>query len=243
MIAIVKSASIVILAIKLILSPALAVDRNENLPPGEHMDRIEWIEVPMADPFHLIVCSKSVQKELGITREQLNQFREMEPLFRSELRDLSYRKNQNPKNDIQRHMDMARDGMDRILNPDQLKRLRQLLLQLHGPCSILNDPKLFRLLKITEQQEKKMNSILHALMAKSEQIYAQRQNSKGQIVESVPAPSEASNQKQMQHLLRILNSKVYRLLSDEQKKIYKAAEGKPFEFRLESNPACLGSVQ
>ena len=237
-IAIVKNTSLVILSMQIIICHALGAARDENLPPGKNMNRVDWIQVPMADPFHLIVCSKGVQKELRITQEQLSQFQHMEPLFRSELRELSHLKDQKPNDDIQHHIQAARDGMGRILDERQRRRLRQLLLQLHGPCSVMNDPKLSVLLKISDRQEKKMKSILHALEAKSEQIYTQQQKNDRQPAESA-LHGVATNQKQMKQLLQSLNGKVYSLFSDKQKRVYKKAEGEPFEFKLEDNPACL----
>ncbi|MGD9189716.1 MAG: hypothetical protein PVI89_15965 [Desulfobacteraceae bacterium] len=237
-IVILKNALIIFLLIKLMIGHALGAARDENLPPGKNMNRVGWIQIPFADPFHLIVCSKGVRKELGITRKQLSQFRKMEPLFRSELRELSYQNDHKSRNTIQRHIDAARNGMGRILNPTQLKRLRQLLLQLHGPCSVVNDPKLASILKITDRQAKEINTILAALAAKSDQVYTLHKKENQQTA-GTQTPHVGTKQKQMQQLLQSLNSKVYSLFSDEQKKIYKAAAGEPFGFKLEEDPVCL----
>jgi hypothetical protein len=221
---------------------ALGAARDENLPPGKQMNRVDWIEIPLADPFHLVVCNQGVQKELEITKEQLRQFRDMEPLFRSELRELSYAKGPETNGDIQQHIETARDGMGRILGPGQIERLHQLLLQLHGPCSVMNDPKLSSLLKISDQQARKMNNILHVLAAKSERIYAQKKRN-NQQADGARVRDVAGKQKQMQQILQSLNREVYSLFSDEQKIIYKKAEGKPFEFKLEKEPDCFDSNQ
>jgi hypothetical protein len=166
----------------------------------------------------------------------------MEPLFRSELRKLSHLKGQRPHDDIQRHIQAARDGMGRILDVRQRGRLRQLLLQLHGPCSVINDPKLSVLLEVSDQQAEKIKSILHALEAKSEQIYTQQQKNNRQPAESDFIGATAKQQ-QMKQLFQSLNRKVYSLFSDKQKKIYEKAEGEPFEFKLEDDPACLDDNQ
>ena len=213
-------------------TPAQAAQRDDHLPPGENMEMVEWIQIPMADPFHLVICSKSVRKELGLTRDQVNRLWDMEPLFRSELRELTYRTDQKSREDIQQHMKMARNGMDRILTPEQLGRLRQLLLQLHGPSSAMNDHRLYELLKLTDRQVEEMKSILQALRDNSAKVYAPQQEDHRKKAQS------PSRQKQMQHLLRTLNVKVFELLSDEQKKIYRNAEGEPFDFTLESDSAC-----
>jgi hypothetical protein len=139
-------------------------------------------------------------------------------------------------------MDAARSGMGRILNPNQLKRLRQLLLQLHGPCSVVSDPKLSGFLKITDQQAKEINSILDALVAKSSRIYMLQYKENEQTA-GLKQPGVAVKQKHMQRLLQRLNTKVYKLLSDEQRKIYKKAEGKPFDFKLEDDPSCLDGAR
>jgi hypothetical protein len=237
-----KNALVVLLFMTSIIGHALGAARDENLPPGKQMNRIGWIQIPLADPFHMVVCSKTVQKELGITQKQLTQLKEMEPLFRSELRELSYGNDQQSRDTIQRHMNAARSGMGRILNPTQLKRLRQLLLQLHGPCSVVSDPKLSGFLKITDQQAKEINSILDALVAKSSRIYMLQYKENEQTA-GLKQPGVAVKQKHMQRLLQRLNTKVYKLLSDEQRKIYKKAEGKPFDFKLEDDPSCLDGAR
>jgi hypothetical protein len=213
-------------------TPAQGAQRDDRLLPGENMEMVEWIRIPKADPFHLVVCSKGVQKELGLTRDQVRQLWDMEPLFRSELRELTYGTDQKSRKKIQRHMKMARSGMDRILKPNQLKRLRQLLLQLHGPSSAMNDHRLCRLLKLTDRQAEEMKSILQALRDKSEQVYTPQPDGNRK---TAPSPSR---QKQMQHLLQVLNRRVFELFSDEQKKIFREAEGEPFDFTLECNAAC-----
>jgi acylphosphatase len=241
-IAILKNTLVVILSMQIILCYALGAARDETLPPGKNMNMVDWIQIPMADPFHLIVCSKDVQKELRITQEQLSQFQDMEPLFRSELRELSHLKDQKPRDDIQQHIQAAREGMGRILDVRQQGRLRQLLLQLHGPCSVMNDPKLSVLLKITDQQVNKMKSILHALETKSEQMYTQQRKNNRQTAES-GLIGVTTKQQQMKQLLQSLNRKVYSLFSDKQKRIYVEAEGEPFEFKLEDDPVCLDDTQ
>jgi hypothetical protein len=237
-IALVKYTLVFLLSMQILSGRALGTSRDETLPPGENTKRVEWIQIPFADPFHLIVCSKRVRKELGITRQQLSQFEKMEPLFRSELRELSYRHGQQSENDIQRHIDAARNGVGRILEPAQIKRLRQLLLQLHGPCSVAKDPELSALLKITEQQERSIDSILDGLTAKSSRIYTSKQKDNAQA-NDLQLSGSAAEQLQMQQVLQNLNDEVYKLFSDEQKEIYEKAQGKPFEFTREGAPSCL----
>ena len=191
------------------------------------MEMVEWIQIPRADPFHLVICSKAVQRELGLTRDQVTQLWDMEPLFRSALRELTYGADQKSRKDIQRHKKLARSGMDRILKPEQLKRLRQLLLQLHGPSSAMNDHHLYALLKLTDRQAEKMKSLLQALRDNSEQVYHDQEKAQS-----------CTRQKQMQYLLQTLNRKVFELFSEEQKNIYREAEGKLFDFNLESDSSC-----
>jgi hypothetical protein len=226
------------LSTQIVIGQAMGAARDETLAPGKNAKKVEWIQVPFADPFHLIVCSKSVQKELGVTRRQLSQFREMEPLFRSELRELSYRKDQQSENEIHQHIEAARNGLGRILDPVQLKRLRQLLLQLHGPCSVAKDPNLAALLKITDEQSRKIDSILDALRTNSGRMDTVKREDDSAATNS-PVPDGSAKRRQMQQLLRSLNSEVYKLFSDEQKRIYAKAEGQPFEFNFKEAPACL----
>jgi hypothetical protein len=238
-IALVSCTLVLFPAFQIFSGRALGSARDETLPPGENTERLEWIEVPFADPFYLISCSKAVQKELGVTPKQLDQLQSMEPLFRSELRELSYRKDPVSQNGIQRHINAARNGIGRILKRDQLKRLRQLLLQLHGPCSVVKDSRLSALLKITDRQAREIDSIVHGLKVKSKRINLPGRNDNGQARES-SASDASAKQIQMQQLLKSLNSEVYKVFSDEQKNLYKKAKGEPFEFKREEDTGCLG---
>jgi Spy/CpxP family protein refolding chaperone len=224
---IVRIIAAAILLVQVASPPAQGAQRDDRLPPGENMEMVEWIQIPRADPFHLVICSKAVQRELGLTRDQVTQLWDMEPLFRSALRELTYGADQKSRKDIQRHKKLARSGMDRILKPEQLKRLRQLLLQLHGPSSAMNDHHLYALLKLTDRQAEKMKSLLQALRDNSEQVYHDQEKAQS-----------CTRQKQMQYLLQTLNRKVFELFSEEQKNIYREAEGKLFDFKLESDSSC-----
>lgn len=41
-----------ILLMRVTSIPAQGAQRDDSLPPGENMEMVEWIQIPMADPFH-----------------------------------------------------------------------------------------------------------------------------------------------------------------------------------------------
>jgi serine/threonine protein kinase len=106
---------------------------------------------------------RAVQKDLGLSPEQIEKVREMSadwfhksgPLF-STLRQL------DPEGRRKRFKEMTRDaeqGLAGLLTPDQLDRLRQIALQKRGPQA-LGEAEVARALGLTEAQKKRIQTIL-----------------------------------------------------------------------------------
>jgi hypothetical protein len=217
-----------------ILSPFAASqdrkDREEIRPVGPNDIRIPWVQLPGADPFTLLGYSKEVQNDIGLTQKQLDNLMQMERLFRSELYELSYSKEQkNAKEKIANHIRIAQDGMARILTPIQLKRLEQILLQIHGPCNLrLNDDQLSARLQITDLQKSQIKDICFKFAKENRNIYTE-QFSKKNTKQAPPCKTIKE--------LQGLNSQIFSLFTDKQREIYAKELGRPFKFK-ELYPEC-----
>lgn len=234
----VKKIAIVVVAMGILLQftvvPAMAGERRIDLPPGPNMRDIPWLYVPGADPFHLLCYDTEAQKELGVTQEQLKKLSIMEQLFRSQLRELSYRpESSETRKAISRHMEAARNGLGRVLTPSQLERLRQMLLWIQGPCSVLKDDRLLARLQMGERQVAQMDTVCQELSDRISAISTETQaSSTKKDVASCTAYSA------IQISLKIVNEKAFALFSAEQKNIYTEISGKKFTFNSKKVIGC-----
>lgn len=153
---------------------ALGQDRSfPDPPPRPEMPRPEFEQpdpsiagapgaaMPGADPFQLLENSPQVQADLGLTEGQLRNLHLAASNFRSKLQELSHPKpGESPdqaRAAIQEHLQSTRLMIQRELNPKQLDRLQQIMLQLEGPCLAILDPKLGQQLGFSATQARTLN--------------------------------------------------------------------------------------
>ncbi len=210
---------------------AVAGEMHEELSPGPNVNKIPGGHIPGADPFHLLKENKNVREEIQLTQEQMKKIMEMERMFRSELRELSYQKDSaDTQAEIARHLEAARNGMSRILTPVQIERLKQLLLQLQGPCAVILDDQLASKLQITALQINTINKICRSFDGR---IHSGKANKtiEDEGIPLFPDKISPEDREEIQQSLRRANDKVISLFTDEQKETYFKAEGTPFSFK------------
>src|SRR5260370_30949748 len=66
--------------------------RPEGQAPGSMMSDVPGAQMPGADPYHLLENSSEVQKDLGLTKDQLARLNRASRNFRTRHQDLSYPK-------------------------------------------------------------------------------------------------------------------------------------------------------
>jgi hypothetical protein len=160
----------------------------------------------------------------------------MERYFRTELNELSHADDtKEAQRRIHEHINAGQDGIARVLTTNQIARLRQILLQVNGPCSVLEDQKLSAALQITNKQKSKIENICSEWTRKVRKVPPERDKTNNKE-ESIREKIRKERKKMQQELDR-LNKNILDLFLEEQKTIYKKTLGRRLKLQpLEIKP-------
>jgi hypothetical protein len=165
----------------------------------------------------MLLNQPSVQKELKITDDQKQQIHESATKLRQsagELQSLDQSERQ------QKMQEMAREGeriAARILHRDQIKRLKEITLQVQGARAFSN-PDLVKALDLTDEQKEKIMAA---------------EGGRGQRPQAAPGGDPQEMQKRMEEMRKANLEKVMNVLTPEQKAKYKEMTGQPFTGKIE----------
>ena len=223
-------------------------ERRPDPPPREQMPRPEWevpgpmlaeapgAQMPGADPFHLLLNSTEVQSDLGLTQDQLERLARAARNFRTKLQELSYPRPGVPKEQaqsaIQSHVMDTRGMIARELNPEQLARLQQIMLQLEGPCLAVVDPQLGQQLSITRDQGRAIGEVCRARAAQMRQAF-HPPASKTDVCAQM-----AVNRDQIELIRARSDEQVMTLLSPQQKSMFVRMTGRRINLQPPMPPEC-----
>lgn len=176
----------------------------------------------------MLMANEGVQKELKVTDEQKGKLKELGDKLRTKiqeefgkLRDLKEEERREKGRELGRQLnEETYKALGEILQPEQLKRLKQIDWQQQGARAFGN-PEIQKNLKITDEQKEKLKTIGEESGKKFGEIF---QNAQGNREEAG---------KKMAELRKETLEKTMGVLSDDQKKAWKEMTGEPFEVKFE----------
>jgi hypothetical protein len=163
-----------------------------------------------------------VQTELKLTDEQKGKFQQMGQEMGGAMREM-FQALQNAapeerQKKLQEFQADANKKINAVLNADQQKRLRQLVLQRQGPAVLAQDESVAKDLKVTDEQKQKIAAITREA---GEQRRALLQGGGLQNPET---------RAKMEEITKQTNEKITATLTDAQKKQWKEMLGAEFKF-------------
>lgn len=188
-----------------------------------------------ADPLQLIQ-SEQLKTELKITADQSAKLKEVENDLRSKisaknasanLKGLDAKAKEEKLKTIGQELDTetkaSREKISKILKPDQLKRMKEVFLQVFGlgPLNYQD----FQELKLTADQTKKIDGI------KEEMLTSMRAG--WEVPSDDPTKQAATltaNRKRLEGISKNSNAKTLEVLTAEQKKTLETLKGASFKF-------------
>ncbi len=187
------------------------------------------------DPLELFQ-NPQIQKELGITSEQSTKIKAISDQFRTNARALVTglnlgqmspterdKKLDQIKDQMEKEIGKARDQVGKVLTAQQLKRFKEITLQIYG-FGILSYEHFIDELKLTSEQQEKLKKL------RDDTWSSMRINLK------VPEPGAdnkqiiATNRKRMDQILQKSNAQALEVLTPEQQKMVDTLKGAKFEF-------------
>jgi hypothetical protein len=197
--------------------------RDELAVPGPAIDRANGAMRPGADPFSMLVTNAAVQADLGLTPEQVRHLEDTGVLFRTQQSELANSAVPSAKAELERHQWLGRGAVARVLTPAQLQRLREIMLQIHGPCLLLEEGDLGRELDITPDQSERLRGECHRLATEIRNSFGSK--GPGQATCTVIA----ANRSVIEEKRAKANAHLVELLTAEQQQALQRLQGQHFE--------------
>jgi Spy/CpxP family protein refolding chaperone len=172
-----------------------------------------------------LLTNKSVQKELKVTDEQAPKLETLATELREKgrgrfqgLQDLSDDERRTKMQELQRTAQAElHKGVEGVLNADQLKRFKQIEVQVAG-INAYNQPHVQEALKLTDDQKSKVREINQSTMEATRSAFTDA------------GDDRQAAMKKVTELRKEANTKAAALLTDDQKKSWKDLAGEPFEY-------------
>ncbi len=187
------------------------------------------------DPLELFQ-NPQIKQELGISEEQATKIKAIGDQFRTDARALVAglnleqlepterdKKLNEIKDEMEKEIGEARNEVSEVLTPEQLKRFKEITLQIYG-FGILSYENFVEELKLTPEQQaqlKKLRDDTWSNMRVNLKVPEQGADSKQLI---------ATNRKRMDQILQDSNAKALAVLTPEQQKLVDTLKGAKFDF-------------
>jgi hypothetical protein len=125
--------------------------------------------------------------------------------------------------DVAKVPEAVMKALEGVLKPEQMKRLKQIELQMHG-AGAFHDAKVQTALKITDEQKEKIKSIQEDAGKEIRELF------------TGGGRDFRANGEKMQKINKETMKKTMGVLSPEQKKAWRDMVGEPFEMKREQRP-------
>lgn len=206
--------------------------RNIQSTPGPLANNIPGASMPGADPFHLLMNSREVQQDMNLTDTQIRHLSSIGRRFRSTMRESSYHSN----DEVTQQIESGQQMIGRVLTPKQIDRLRQIMLQIEGPCNIMSDTRdLDRLgIQPDSSQAQQIQSICRDM---GNQIRSLVENL-NQSHPTDPCMVMMTVGKKMQGIKYDVHKQVNQILTASQNNTLNEMKGRPLALRPMIPPMC-----
>jgi hypothetical protein len=198
---------------------------------------------PGTDPIELLQL-KQVREELKITDEQLAKIKEIDQNFRAEIKqtvsgvnleELDPQEEDEKISELLVEMktatDKVRTELGEVLQPEQLDRFREIILQIYG-WGVLTYDDFAESLGITQQQLEQLDILRDDMVQEMRDTW---QVPDADTAEERKKILSANNQK-MQAILTSYNDKATAVLTEEQKKNLETLKGEQFQLDRQQLP-------
>jgi hypothetical protein len=178
----------------------------------------------------MLIRNETVQKELKLSSDQVEKATEAVQKVQEKhqdefagLRDLQGDERREKMTTLTKTVSMEQEkALDGILNPDQIKRLKQIELQQRG-AQAFTDPEVESKLKLTADQKEKIKTIEADAQAERRELF---QGGGG-------GGDRAEMQKKMAAFNKATMERISAVLTSDQKATWKEMTGAPVEIQMQ----------
>lgn len=176
-----------------------------------------------------LIMNKSVQEELKLDKEQAEKATAAVRKVREDMKDdlAKVREQGTPPEERREIIKKVNDATDKsladVLKPEQIKRLKQIQLQVQGPRVFMN-PEVEKALNLTDDQKQDIQKTNQESFQKVRELFQDAQGDEEKMREA-RTKMTAMNKENMEKLTKSLKP--------EQQEKLKEMLGKPFEIKIE----------
>jgi len=218
--------SLVVLA--LLAGPAAAQRQGERGERGDRADRGGPGVADRGPALGMLLRNKSVQEELNLSNEQVRKVdAALSEIFQKHRQEFEALRSGNASERVERlsalrrKMDEeTREALRGDIQPEQIRRLRQIRLQARG-ADALASPRLQESLDLTADQKSKIHEINEDAHEDAREIFRDA------------GDDRAAAMRKLQALHKETMDRACAVLTDKQKAQYKEMAGEPFEIKWE----------
>ena len=220
------------------VQPMPPPDGGQQLPndefaaPGAGIGNAPGGMMPGADPFMLLENSRQVQADLGLSEDQIRRLGHSGQLFRTQLQELAHATDESSKAEMKRQIWTSRGAIARILNPEQLQRLQQIMLQIEGPCLAISDPRFSRDLGLDETQLREMTTVCREMAKDMRDAFRQPESGED------PCVALRANRARIERFRAEGQAQVIALLSGSQQRRLRDMQGRKLVLDPVMPPQC-----
>ncbi|MGQ9503436.1 MAG: hypothetical protein ACUVQG_01370 [Thermogutta sp.] len=172
-----------------------------------------------------LLRNEKVQKEIELTDDQKAELQKIEEQSRERMRQV-FQGGQQDREAARQRFEQARaetqKAIEGVLLPNQVKRLKEIRLQVAGISAAIMDADVRKELGVSEEQVQKIREATQKVM---EELRSQRQEGE--------RPSPEQMQQRMQQFRQKVTEAVMAQLTEEQKKKWNEMIGEKFELSLD----------
>lgn len=172
-----------------------------------------------------LLRNPQVQGELKLTEEQRSKVEQLGENLREKFRGLGQELRQLSPEEREKRLQAVNAEVEKelakILKEQQLKRLKQIALQVEG-LAALRRPEVAKQVGINEGQQKRIQEILREAAEKRRALFQQRP----------PSDPQATFQ-EMRKIRKWVDEQISKLLTKQQRKRWQKLIGEPFKFELQ----------
>ena len=164
-----------------------------------------------------LLRNQQVQQELKLTHQQKQQIEQLGEQWREKMRGLRDLTPEERRQKVQGMRAELEKQLSQILNEQQMKRLKQIALQVEGYAA-LERPEVAERVGLTKEQRQKIRDILRQAAEKRREAFQQGRSDR-----------QAAFQR-MREIRQWVDGEIEKLLTPEQKKKWQELIGEPFKF-------------
>lgn len=162
------------------------------------------------------LAEESVQADLKLSDEAKAKCQELLDKQRAAFEELQGLSREERREKMAALQAQIQAELEKLLDPNQVKRLKQITLQVRGPQAF-RDPEVVAALKLTDDQVAKLDGINEDLRAEMRDIFQEA----GGDLESV--------REELAQIRKDASAKAEAVLDDAQKATWKELQGEPFQ--------------